>query len=65
MKSTGTRTRSPPRLSGTGMMELGNQALGATAMPTDVIETLASGRWVMAGIVRSPFGIAGFAASGA
>jgi hypothetical protein len=46
-------------------MELGNQALGAAAMPTDVIETLASGRWVMAGIVRSPFGIVGFAASGA
>jgi hypothetical protein len=50
------------------MVELGNQAWGAAAapdaMPTDVIETMASGRCVMAGIVHSPFGRAEFGGSG-
>ena len=50
---------SPPGQSTTGMLVLGNQAWGAAAapaaIPTDAIETWASGRCVMAGIVHGPF----------
>jgi hypothetical protein len=65
MTSAGARTPSPPGQA-TGIVEPGNRAGDAAvepnAMPINGIETRASGRLVMAGIVHGPFGMAGLAA---